>query len=370
MKQVFARLGDIVVHDVAEPELRPGEVLVETAYSAISSGTELGIIDKSRDPEHRSQEYPADPPVWPKIRGGPQLDHPMPIGAPPGYHALGYSLSGRVLAVDAAVTDIVPGDLVACSGSQCAHHAQRVAVPRNLVAKVPQGVSLRDAAFVTLGGVATESLRQTACTFGETVVLYGIGLLGLIAGQIARAAGLRVIGIDIDAARLEQARDFGFDHAFDPRDVDPVAEVERLTDGFGADGIVLGVVSPDSEPLNQCFEMARQMGRVVGLGVFGWEIERSRFFRKQVSLHSVRAYGPGRYDPVYEEGGVDYPIGWVRWTENRNQAFFLDLLRRGQVKAAELAPTTVSFDRAPDAYALLRTPDRPATIILDYGRDG
>ena len=370
MKQIFARLGEVDLFDVDEPDLRRGEVLVETAYSAISSGTELGIIEKSRDPDHRSQEYPPDPPAWPKIRGGPQLDHPMPVAAPHGYHALGYSLSGRVLAVDDSVTDVAPGDLVACSGSQCAHHAERVAVPRNLVAKLPEGVALRDAAFVTLGGVATESLRQTACTFGETLVLYGVGLLGLIAGQIGRAAGLRVIGIDIDLARVEQAGRFGFDHAFDPRRLDPVEEVERLTDGFGADGVVLGIVSSDSEPLNQCFEMARQRARIVGLGVFGWEIERARFFQKQVSLHSVRAYGPGRYDPVYEEGGVDYPIGWVRWTENRNQAFFLDLLRRGQVEVAELAPTTVPFERAPDAYALLGTPDRPATIVLDYGRDG
>lgn len=370
MKQLFARLGEVQIRDVAEPQLRRGEVLVETAFSAISSGTELGIIDKSKDPDHRSQEYPADPPEWPRIRGGPQLDHPMPQPAERGYHALGYSLSGRVIAVDDHVTDLRPGDRVACSGSQCAHHAQRVAVPRNLVAKVPDDVSLRDAAFVTLGGVATEALRQTGATFGETVVLYGIGLLGLIGGQIGRAAGFRMIGIDIDPVRIQQAPDYGFEHAFDPRQTDPVAEVERLTGGFGADGIVLGIVSPDSEPLNQCFDMARQRARVVGLGVFGFEIDRQRFFRKQVTLHSARAYGPGRYDPVYEEGGVDYPIGWVRWTENRNQEFFLDLLHRGQVKVEGLAPPPVSFDRAPDAYAQLQAPGRPPTLLLDYGRDG
>ncbi len=370
MKQLFARLGEVIVREVEEPVLRRGEVLVETAYSAISSGTELGIIAKSRDPEHRSIEYPADPPKWPRIRGGPRLDHPMPHATERGYHALGYSLSGIVIDCDDSVTDLRPGDRVACSGSQCAHHAERVAVPRNLVAKVPDDVSLRDAAFVTLGGVATEALRQTACTFGETVVLYGIGLLGLIGGQIGRSAGFRVIGIDVDPVRVAQAADYGFAHAFDPRTVDPVAEVERLTDGFGADGIVLGIVSPDSEPLNQCFDMARQRARVVGLGVFGFEVDRQRFFSKQVTLHSARAYGPGRYDPVYEEGGVDYPIGWVRWTENRNQTYFLDLLQRGAVKVSDLAPKPDAFADAPQAYERLQAPGRPPTLLLDYGRDG
>ena len=133
---------------------------------------------------------------------------------------------------------------------------------------------------------------------------------------------------------------------------------------------MLGIVSPDSEPLNQCFDMARQRARVVGLGVFGFEVDRQRFFSKQVTLHSARAYGPGRYDPVYEEGGVDYPIGWVRWTENRNQTYFLDLLQRGAVKVSDLAPKPDAFADAPQAYERLQAPGRPPTLLLDYGRDG
>jgi threonine dehydrogenase-like Zn-dependent dehydrogenase len=367
MKRVFAHNGAVVVRDVPEPELRRGEVLVRPAFSAISVGTEQWIIDGSADPDFGVHEYPAIPQRWPKIRTPVRLDHPMPRPSDAEYQAIGYSLAGEVVAVDDQVVDLRPGDLVAASGSQCAHHAELVAVPRNLVAKVPDGVPLDDAAFVTVGAVAVTGLRDTECRFGETVVLYGLGLLGLLAAQVGRAAGFRVIGIDIDPARRELATQLGVDHALDPYEVDVVETVRDLTDGFGADGVVLGIKTESSEPLNLAFDMCRQRGRVVGQGLFGWEIDRGRFFANRVSLHSTVAYGPGRYDPVYEEGNIDYPIGFVRWTENRNQAYFLELLSRGDVKVAPLAPDRVPIDRAPDAYEILARPDRPPTVLLAYG---
>lgn len=370
MKRVFAHRGEAVVREVQAPTLRRGEVLVRPAYSAISVGTEMWLIDGSADPDFGIHEYPSVPPYWPKTRTPVNLDHPMPKPSDPDHIGIGYSLAGEVIEVDDQVVDIVPGDLVACSGSQCAHHAELVSVPRHLVAKVPPGLTLDRAAFVTLGSIAVAGLRETECRFGETVVQYGLGLLGLLGCQIGQAAGFRVIGIDIDPARRKMAREFGIEHVLDPGSDDVVDAVKQVTDGFGADAVVLGIKADSSEPLNQCFDMSRQRGRVVGLGLFGWNIDRGRFFANRVSLHPAVGYGLGRYDPVYEEGNVDYPIGLARWTENRNQGYFLDLLARGQVDVGPLAPDRVPIERAPEAYEILRRPDRPATVLLQYGEEG
>jgi threonine dehydrogenase-like Zn-dependent dehydrogenase len=279
-------------------------------------------------------------------------------------------MAGTVVAVDDDVVDLAPGDLVACSGSQCAHHAEVVAVPRNLVARVPPGVSLDEAAFVTLGSIAMTGLRDTGCQFGETIVVYGLGLLGLLAGQIGQASGFRIIGIDIDAGRVELARALGIGDVIDARDTDVVAAVLERTDGFGADAVLVGVKTDSSEPLNLAFDMCRQRGRVIAQGLFGFEIDRQRLYRNQVSVHPAVGYGLGRYDPVYEEGNVDLPIGLARWTGNRNQEHFLWLLAQRRIDVASLAPIQVPFQQAPEAYDLLQRPERPPTIVLRYAAAG
>lgn len=364
MRRIFALDGEAVIRDVETPRLRPGEVLVRTHASTVSSGTESWILRKSLEADAKDEEYPgAKPFVYPDIRHGirSQVEPRRPVD---GLISLGYSLAGIVEAVGEGVTDLAVGDRVACSGSQCAHHAQVVAVPRNLVARVPDGVPLADASFVTLGAVAVEALRRTGCTFGETVVLYGMGLLGLLAGQIARAAGFHVIGLDIDARRLALARQLGISDVHDPTGLDLVALARDRTDGFGADAVVVGVVTDSSQPLNTAFRMCRQRGTVVGLGLYGMELERQAVWDRTY-VHAI-AYGPGRYDPDYEEGGRDYPIGLVRWTENRNQGHFLRLLADGVVRLDGLA-TDIPFEDAPGGYRLLRSPERPPTIRFDYG---
>lgn len=366
MKRVLAAGGRAVLRDVPEPELRAGDVLVQTHFSAISAGTERYFIEGSGDPTFTASEYPGDPPHWPKIRNAGVRRGPLPRPVLPGQFSIGYSLAGRVLAVGADVLDLSPGDPVACSGSQCAHHAERVAVPRNLTVRVPDHVPLRDAAFVTLGAIAMASVRETGCQFGETVVIYGLGLLGLLAGQIAGTAGLQVIGFDLDERRLQIARELGIGDVHDPRRDIPLEVVQAATDGFGADSVILAVQTDSDEPLNSSFDLCRQKGYVVALGQFGWHIDRQRMFENEVTIRPVRAYGPGRYDPVYEEGNSDYPIGWVRWTENRNQAAFLRLLAEGKVKVAPLSPVTVPFERAPEAYDLLQSEERPPTVVLAY----
>ena len=368
MKRVFAHGGRAVLREMPEPQLRAGHVLVQTAFSAISSGTEGYIVRGTGDPAFVNHEYPD--PNEPGVQyRDPSIRYagPMPLTQNDGdYASIGYSNAGRVLAVGEGVTDLKPGDRVACSGSQCAVHAEIVSVPRNLMAPVPDSVGLDQAAFVTLGAISMEALRRTQTTFGEVVVVYGLGLLGLLCTQMAKYAGVRVIGLDIDGRRLEQATGMGADLVLDPSKEDPLKAVRGFTRGFGADGVILGIVDPSSEPLNLSFEMTRHRGTVVGLGLFGMDIGRSRMFDHDVHFVGSRAYGPGRYDPVYEEGNVDFPIGYVRWAENRNMEAFLRLIAEGKVEVDSLAPVHVPLEEAPSAYDLLRSPERPATVLLTY----
>jgi threonine dehydrogenase-like Zn-dependent dehydrogenase len=359
-----------VVREVPEPVLRQGEVLVATAFSAISAGTELWIIDGTADPDYQVKEYPPDPPKWPKIRSDIARHHPLPRSHDAKDHSVGYSLAGTVLAVHDDVVDLQVGDRVACSGSQAAHHAEVVAVPRNLVARVPDGVALEDAAFVTLGAVAMTALRDTKCQFGESVVLYGMGLLGLLAAQMGKAAGLRIIGIDIDDRRLEFARTLGVNHALNAGAMDVVKEVKEITGGFGADAVILGVKTESSEPINLSFDMCRQGARVIAQGLFGWHIDRARLFANQVSLHPAIGYGVGRYDPVYEEGNVDFPIGMARWTERRNAEHFLSMIADGSVSLTGFSPPAMDIADAPQAYERLRGPERPPSGLLRYPAAG
>jgi threonine dehydrogenase-like Zn-dependent dehydrogenase len=369
MKRVFAVEGRPVVLDVPEPELRANEVLVAPIYSAISVGTETGIIRGSDPATPDTDVFKAAGPPRPKLRSaGVRWDGDRPRAEEPGRAHLGYGLCGRVLSVPENVTDIKVGDLVACSGDQAAHHSERVAVPRNLLVKVPDGVRPEQAAFVTLGTIATHALRRTGCYFGETVVIYGLGLLGLLSVQIARAAGIYTIGLDIDERRFAQALGYGALAALNPRETDTFAAVNAVTNGYGADAVVLTVFTESSEPLNHAFDLCRHRGTVVGLGAFGMNIAREHQFGRDIAFLPAIAYGPGRYDHVYEEGCVDYPIGYVRWTENRNQEAFLRLVAEGKIELDSLAPIHMPIEEAPAAYDLLRSPERPATVLLTYGQ--
>ena len=367
MKRVFAVGGKPVVLEVAEPELRSGEILVAPVFSAISAGTESGIIRSTAPGIPDDDVFKSHRLSRPKLRShGVRWDGDSPRTEGPDRAHLGYGLAGRVLAVSPNVTDIAVGDLVACSGDQAAHHAERVAVPRNLVTKVPEGVRLDQAAFVTLGTIATNALRRTGCLFGETVVVYGLGLLGLLSVQIARVAGIYTIGIDIDDRRFQQAQGFGAIATLDPRDAGATDAVMDATDGFGADSVILTVFTESSEPLNHAFDLCRHRGSVVGLGAFGMDISRERMYIRNASFYPAIAYGPGRYDGVYEEGHIDYPIGYVRWAENRNMSSFLRLIAEGRVDVDSLAPVRIPIADAPEAYALLQSAERPPTVLLTY----
>jgi len=345
------------------PACTPGRVLVDTKVSTVSAGTESSVITRSAQAHAIDVEYPGEPPYRrPEIRHW-MRDTPEPTPPLPGRFSLGYSLAGRVVEVGSDVPDISVGDLVACAGSQDAHHADIVSVARSLTTPVPDGLDPYAAAFVTLGGVAVEAIRRTDCRFGESVVIFGLGLMGLIAAQVARVAGLDVIGFEPSPERREAARSLGIDHVIDPTLPEARDLAMERTAGFGADAAVLTLVSESSEPVNQALRLTRRGGRVVGVGVFGMKLERGAVFDR--TYVQAIAFGAGRYDPWYEEGNVDYPIQYARWTENRTMAYFLRLLADGAVSVSGMAETFAP-EEAEAAYARLVAPDRPFTVQFAY----
>lgn len=362
MKRIVAQRGIPTVIDVEPPTCGKGGVLVETIASTVSAGTEASILARSVNPSAPDVEYPGEPPYRrPPIRRWMRTS-PEPTPPLAGRLSLGYSLAGRVIEVGSDVPDIAAGDIVACAGSQDAHHAEVVSVSRSLVARVPHGLAAEHAAFVTPGGVAVEAIRRTDCRFGESVLIVGLGLLGLLAAQVAKVAGMTVIGFEPCPERRAVAKGIGV-FALDPAAPDAHAQVMDHTGGFGADAAVLALVTDSSRPVNEALRLTRRGGRVVGVGVFGMDLERGAVFDRTY-VHAI-AFGAGRYDPWYEEGNVDYPINHVRWTENRTMAYFLRLLAEGSVSVAGMSEA-YPLDQARAAYERITHPDRPYTVQFRY----
>jgi predicted dehydrogenase/threonine dehydrogenase-like Zn-dependent dehydrogenase len=369
MKQVLLKGKQVVVEEVPSPVPQDKEVLVKTCYSVISSGTERAAVQGSA--QGLVSKAITNPQL---VQKGLQLIREQGVnkawqivrGLEGASSPLGYSLAGEVVSVGQGVTDINPGDPVACGGAQCAHHAGFVAVPRNLLAKIPPGVECAEAAFTTLGAIAMQGLRRASLSFGETVVITGLGLLGLLAVQIAGAAGYRVVALDIDQERVDLARKLGADLGLNSDRQDVVKEVFAFTGGLGADAVVIYAATESDGPVNQAFDICRQKGKVVGVGVFGMHFDREKMYRKELDFLISTSYGPGRYDPYYEEEGIDYPVGYVRWTENRNFQEFLRLLAAKKVQVKPLVSTVFPLEKAGEAYQWLTGKNKSLGILLEY----
>jgi threonine dehydrogenase-like Zn-dependent dehydrogenase len=368
VRRVLAQGGEVVVRDVPAPVPGPGDVLVRPRYSVISPGTERSIVRATRVSAAEAHEYPNPRYEWRTVRsGGVRGPQRMPAMPPTDAASLGYSLAGTVVEVGEDVLDLKPGDRVACSGSQCAYHCELVAVPRNLTVPVPDGVPLDAAAHVTLGAVSMEALRRTECTLGETVAVFGSGMLGLLIAQLAAAAGIYLVALDTNLDRLAMARKLGAVATLRDTGAEGLARVRGLTGGFGVDAVIVAAADPASDLVNFAFDLLRPRGRVVALGDFGMDLDRRRFFGAQATFVPSIAYGPGRYDPVYEENNIDLPISVVRWTENRNMELFVRLLAEGRVELAGLPAVRVPVGDAPRAYQALFEADSPLTGVLDFG---
>jgi predicted dehydrogenase len=366
MKQILQDLrhGETAIEVVPVPLCRPGHLLIRTRRSLVSAGTErmllefgkANLIDKARQQPDKVRQ------VLDKIRTdglGPtmrsvqaKLDKPIPLG---------YSNAGVVVEVGAGVTRFAVGDRVVSNGN----HAEYVCVPENLCARIPDGVTDEAAAFTVVSAIALQGLRLVQPTLGEVVAVTGLGLIGLLAVQLLRANGCQVLGIDLDPRRAAQARAYGAVTCVPSAGEDPLSAARRLSGGRGVDAVVITASTDSNEPVHQAAQMCRKRGRIVLVGVTGLQLSRADFYEKELSFQVSCSYGPGRYDPSYEEQGNDYPVGFVRWTEQRNFEAVLDLLAAGRLDTSALVSERVAIGEATRGYELLAS-GGPVAIVLEY----
>jgi predicted dehydrogenase/NADPH:quinone reductase-like Zn-dependent oxidoreductase len=369
---VVARAGAPEVEDVPPPTCRPGEVLVKTAYSVISTGTEtwtigatqpMGATDLAKDRQKLRKALSLVGDVF-RNEGLPGvMDYARDVRNP--RVPLGYSLSGVIVEVGRNIRDLAPGDRVSCAGEGKAVHAEYVAVPRNLVAKVPEKVPLSGAAFGTLGAIAMNGFRRSDAKIGESVLVIGVGLVGSLVVQIARAAGCKVTAMDLREERALFALGLGAGDAYSTKDPMVLQHAMALTAGKGFDHVIVCASAESSDPLNVAGLLVRDKGRVTVVGRVGMDIERKDYYQKELDLAMSRSLGPGRYDPSYEEDGGDYPFSHVRWTLNRNMGAFLELLEVGKIDVPALVGGSYDISKAVEAYDSLKTSGKVA-VLLTY----
>jgi predicted dehydrogenase/threonine dehydrogenase-like Zn-dependent dehydrogenase len=367
MQQVLLNMGTggTQVIDAPIPALREGHVLIRTRRTLISAGTERMLMDFGRASifEKVRQQPEKVKMVFDKVRTDglvatieavrSKLDQPL---------ALGYCNVGTVMNVGAGVTQFKPGDRVVSNGS----HAGVVSVPKNLCACIPDDVEDESAVFTVLGAIGLQGLRLAQPTIGETVVVTGLGLIGLITVQMLRAQGCRVMGVDYDRRRLEMARQFGAFVVHPTTGDDVVARAVEFSRGRGVDAVIITASTQSSEPISQAAKMCRKRGRIVLVGVTGLELSRQDFYEKEITFQVSCSYGPGRYDASYEQKGQDYPLGFVRWTEQRNFEAVLDLMASKALNVTPLITHRFPVDRANEAYSGLANGEPTLGIILLY----
>jgi len=370
VRQVLIQRGQIRMENVPAPLIEDGHILVEVAYSLISAGTEISNVERSgRSLIQRALERPDHVrKVIDHLRKqGIHKTVAKVKGQVAGVVPTGYSCSGVVIQVGRDVSSFQPGDRVACAGAGIANHAEIVLVPTNLAVKVPDGCSLKDAASVTLGAIAMQGVRRADPRLGEIVAVIGLGLLGQLTVQLLKAAGCRVIGIDLDGRRVELARELGADYAFDPVQVELQKEICNLTSGYGVDATIITAASNSNAIVQQAMEITRKKGRVVVVGDVGLGLKRSPFYEKEIDFLISCSYGPGRYDERYEGKGLDYPYAYVRWTENRNMAEYLWLVAEGKVRLSAILEREYDLAQAAEAYTELRSSAvKPLGLVLRY----
>ena len=376
MKQIVqnARTGALEIVEVPAPSPAPGQILVRNHFSVVSSGTEamslefarMSMLGKARSRPDLTRQ------VLRKLREeGPLATYRTVMNRLDSPQALGYSCAGMVESVGEGVAHFAPGDRVACAGAGYANHAEFVVIPENLAAKIPDGVASEHAAFATIGAIALQGVRIANPTLGEIAVVIGLGLIGQITVQLLRANGCRVLGIDLMPERVKQAIEQGSEWGAAPDSL-PAGWKDSATGGYGADFALVTASAQTAAPLQLAAELCRPRARVAVVGAMPMELDRRAFYEKELELRMSMSYGPGRYDRSYEEHGYDYPLPFVRWTENRNLQAFLHLIAQGSMKLDLLHPKIRPFGEALEAYdALYRgeTTDIAALFRYDVRAD-
>lgn len=375
MKQLVQdpRAGTIEVVELPEPPIRPASLLVRNACSAVSPGTERAVVSAARSSYIRTARERPDlvRRVLETVRREGVLAAYRKVQAKLSEpRALGYACAGTVIAVGpGAGHPFRAGDRVACSGAGYASHAEVVSVPVNLAASIPPGVSFESAAFATLGAIALHGLRQGEPQLGERWAVVGLGLLGLLTVQLLRAQGVRVAAFDLASDLVERARALGAEAAIAGPTDEQVEAALAWTEGLGVDGVLVTATSARDDPMVAAAGMCRERGRVVAVGLVPFGLPREIAYEKEIELRISRSYGPGRYDRAFEERGLDYPAGYVRWTETRNLEAFLHLLAEGRVEVESLITHRARIEDAPRLYDALLARDgpRPMGMLIVYG---
>lgn len=370
MKQVIqvVRTGELCIVNAPAPASSKGRILIRTVNSVISAGTERQMMEfAGKSLLGKALERPD---LVRKVMTVAQTEgiaeaYQQAMGRLDTFRPLGYSSAGVVVDVGAGVSGIKVGDRMACSGSGFACHAEYVTVPQTLCAPIPNGVSDEDAAFAAVGAIALHALRLAELQLGDRVVIIGLGLLGLLAVQIAKAWGCQVLGADVAASKADLARQLGANWAVAGGKETVLATAQSLFGGASADAVVIFASTPSNEPLELAAELSRVRGRIVVPGLVGLDVPRRAFYEKELDLKVSRAWGPGLYDPDYEERGHDYPLPFVRWTAGRNMEAFLQLLAQGRVQP--LITHRFPIERASEAYRLITEGKEPYIgVLLTY----
>ena len=365
--------GEIRLIDVPPPTVAPGMVLVQTRASAISVGTERATADVGR--KSLIGKARARPDQVKKVLDNVKREGLMTTikkvkSKLEDWKQMGYSSSGVILAIGEGVDDLKPGMRVACGGADYAVHSEVVLVPKNLCVPIGDSVSFEDAAFTTISAIALQGIRKAEVQLGDNVVVMGLGLIGLLTVSLLKASGANVLGMDIQEDRLNWAQKLGIDQtALLGRD-DPRKAVQAWTNGRGADAVILTVATQSAEPMQTAPHLLRDRGRIVLVGVAGLELEREPFYRGDLELRFSRSYGPGRYDSQYEEKGIDYPIGYVRWTERRNMEAVASLMAQGKFQPSILVTHRFNVSEADRAYdMILKGKESPLGVVLEYPQE-
>lgn len=374
MKQLIQsfKTGELGLFDVPVPVCDKNGALVKTNVSLVSAGTEKMLVDFAKKSLFSKAKDRPDlvKQVIDKMKKEgikntiekvfTKLDTPIPLG---------YSLAGEIVQVGENLSGFNIGDRVACGGAGYANHAEINYVPKNLMAKIPDGVDDIDASFVTVGAIALQGIRQTSPLIGEKVAVIGLGLIGQITVQLLKANGCKVIGSDIDPDKLNLAKKIGCDEVCYAADL--MAKTNEFTNGYGADAVVITASTASNQPIIDAAEISRMRGRVVLVGMVGMDVPRNAYYKKELEIKLSMAYGPGRYDTEYEEKGVDYPYDLVRFTEQRNFEAFLGLIQDGKITPKDLITHSYDFDDAMIAYDLLegRIQEKYLGIVLNYKKE-
>jgi predicted dehydrogenase len=373
MKQIIQnyKSGELKVLEVPLPLIRKGGVLVRNYFSVISAGTERatfkvsekGYLGKALEkPEQVKQIIQTAKSLGLKKTFDLVMNKlNIPI-------ALGYSSSGTVIEVGNDAYEFQIRDGVACAGQGYASHAEVIFVPKNLCVKIPDGVQFDEAAFTTLGAIALQGIRNADVCLGETVAVIGLGLIGLLTVQLLKAAGCVVIAFDIDSTAVENGSKCGADYSFHADSDDVYSSVQSLTQNHGVDAVIIAAATKSNDPVEFAGKTCKKKGRVVVVGDVGMNIPRSLYYAKELDFIISCSYGPGRYDPNYEEYGIDYPIGYVRWTEKRNMEAFLQLIKEKKIDLSKMITHRFKIEQATDAYNLItgKAGQKFMGVLLEY----